>query len=120
MIRKKAMMKLVSVLTLVLGVAMSTAMAGEIYGTVSDEAAKPLAGAVVVVRSADNKTEVARDTTDAKGAYRVFVKKTGTTKVVLLRDKVEIAGEAVSYPNPVRYNWIVEKSGDKLILRRQQ
>ena len=120
MIKSKATMKLITSLVFAVCTVFSMADAGEIYGTLSDESAKPLAGAVVVARGADNKTEVARDTTDAKGAYRFFVKKAGATKIVLLRDKTEIAGEAVSYPNPVRYNWIVEKSGDKLILRRQQ
>jgi hypothetical protein len=113
-------MKLFSGLLLAVGAFSATAPAGEIYGTVSDEASKPLADAIVVVRSADNKTELARDTTDSKGAYRFFVKKAGATKIVLLRDKSEISGEAVSYPNPVRYNWIVEKAGDKMVLRRQQ
>jgi hypothetical protein len=94
--------------------------AGEIYGTISDEGGKAMANVVVVARAADSKTEVARDTTDTKGAYRVFVKKTGTTKIVVLRDKAEIAGEAISYPNPVRYNWIFEKVNDTLTLRRQQ
>jgi len=98
----------------------SQAQAGEIYGTVSDESAKPLVNAIVIARSADNKTEIARDTTDAKGGYRFFVKKAGTTTIVVLRDKTEVAGEAVSYPNPVRYNWILEKVKDKLTLRRQQ
>ena len=96
------------------------AIAGEIYGTISDESGKPLADAIVVARGADNKTEVARDTTDEKGAYRLFVRKAGGTRIVLLRDKIEMTGEAVSYPNPVRYNWIVEKSGEKMVLRRQQ
>ena len=94
--------------------------AGEIYGTVSDEGGKPMADVVVVARSSDKKTEVARDTTDAKGAYRFFVKKTGSTTIVVVRDKTEISGEAISYPNPVRYNWILEKVNDKLTLRRQQ
>jgi hypothetical protein len=116
----KATLKRVSGIAFAVSAMVSPAMSGEIYGTLSDEAAKPLAGVVVVARSADNKTEVARDTTDAKGAYRFFVKKAGATKIVLLREKTEIVGEAVSYPNPVRYNWIVEKAGDKVILRRQQ
>jgi len=101
--------------------ALSTlALGGEIYGTISDESAKPLTNAVIIARSSDGKTEVARDTTDAKGGYRFFVKKTGTTRIIVIRDKAELAGEAVSYPNPVRYNWILEKVNDKMTLRRQQ
>jgi hypothetical protein len=97
-----------------------TAYSGELYGTISDEASKPVKGAVVIVRTADNKTEIARDTTSEAGAYRVFVRKPGACKVVVLRDKAEIAGDAVAYPNPVRYNWIVEKKESALILRRVQ
>jgi hypothetical protein len=98
----------------------SSGYSGELYGTISDEASQPLRGVIVLVRSADNETEVARDTTSNTGAYRLFVKKPGPCKVVVLRDKAEVIGDAVVYPNPVRYNWIVEKKDDSLILRRSQ
>jgi hypothetical protein len=96
------------------------AYAGELYGTIADEASKPLKGAIVVIRAADNKTEVARDTTSDTGGYRVFIKKPGACKMVLLRDKTEIMGDAVIYPNPVRYNWIIERTETGFVLRRLQ
>lgn len=95
-------------------VAMS-AFGGEIYGTIKD-ADQPAKGASVEVKiNAKTYSAVA----DEFGNYRVVVAETGKCQITIHLKDQSVTGEVQSYWNPSRFDWVVEKSGDKYSLKRE-
>jgi hypothetical protein len=108
-------MKTVRLTLLALSVSAASTFAGEIYGTIR-EADQPAKGASLEVKIGD-KTYSA--VTDEFGNYRVVVAETGKCQLVIHFKDQSISGEVQSYWNPSRFDFSVEKSGDKYSLKRQ-
>jgi hypothetical protein len=102
-------------LLLALTLVATSTFGGEIYGTIK-EADQPAKGASVEVKIG-NKTYSA--IADEFGNYRVVVTETGTCRLTIHLKDQSIIGEVQSYWNPSRFDWVIEKSGDKYSLKRQ-
>ena len=94
----------------------SLALAGEIYGTIT-EADKPIpAGVKVEITVTGNSYS---GETDKFGTYRVFAKDKGKgTLKVSYKDQSPTA-DIFSYDKATRYDWMVENEGGKLTLKRK-
>jgi hypothetical protein len=88
---------------------------GEIYGTIK-EGDQPAKAASLEVKIGD-KTYSA--VTDEFGNYRVVIAETGKCQLTIHLKEQSVVGEVQSYWNPSRFDWAVEKSGDKYSLKRQ-
>ena len=88
--------------------------AGEIYGTIKGDDGKPLTNQVVQIMQ--NEKVLASATTDTNGYFTVTVKEVG--KFIL-----EVVGykgasfEVFSSNKSTRYNLLINKTGDKWILK---
>lgn len=88
--------------------------AGEIYGTIKGNDGKPLTNKVIQIMQ--NEKIVASDTTDTNGYFTVKIKEIGKLKL-------EIVGfngasfDVFSANTSTRYNLILNKTGDKWILK---
>ena len=88
--------------------------AGEIYGTIKCNDGKPLTKQVVQIMQ--NEKVIATNTTDANGYFTVTVKEVGKFKLEVVGYKgasVDVFSSAKS----TRYNLVLNKSGDKWILK---
>ena len=94
----------------------SLALAGEIFGTIT-EADKPVpAGVKVEVAIAGNNYT---GETDKFGTYHVFAKDKGKgTLKVSYKDQAPTA-DIFSYDKATRYDWTMENAGGKLSLKRK-
>ena len=109
-------MKLRVFLLLVLCVAASNVMAGEIFGTI-EEGGKPVpAGIKVEVAAAGNNYA---GETDKFGAYRVVVTDRGKCILTVLYKNQKPAASIFSYDKSTRYDWTVEIVDGKLTLKRK-
>jgi hypothetical protein len=94
------------------------AVAGEIYGTIEDSG-KPVP-ADVEVKVALAGAENLSAKTDKLGAYRVIATNKGKgTLTIVYKNKVSEPAEIVSFDKATRYDWTIEASGDKMILKRK-
>jgi hypothetical protein len=94
----------------------ATALAGEIYGTIS-EAGKPVsAGVKVEITIAENSYT---GETDKFGTYHVFAKEKGKCTLTVYYKGQKPAASIFSYEKATRYDWTVETAEDgKLNLKR--
>ena len=88
--------------------------AGDIYGTIKGDDGKPLTNQVVQIKQ--NDKIVASDTTDANGYFTVTVKEVGKFKLEVVGYK-EASFEVFSSNKSTRYNLLMNKAGDKWILK---
>jgi hypothetical protein len=88
--------------------------AGEIYGTIKGDDGKPLTAQVVQIVQADKV--VATATTDANGYFTVTLKEIGKLKLQVVGYK-DASFEVFSSNNSTRYNLLMNKAGDKWILK---
>jgi hypothetical protein len=88
--------------------------AGEIYGTIKGEDGKPLTGQVVQIKLNDKVMGSAK--TDANGYFTVTVKEVGKFKLEVVGFK-DASFEVFSSNNSTRYNLLMDKTGDKWILK---
>jgi len=94
----------------------SAALAGEIYGTIS-EAGKPLPAGVKVEVTAGQKTYTGE--TDKFGTYHIFAQEKGKcTLTVHLKDQ-KLTAAIFSYDKATRYDWAVETVDNKPTLKRK-
>ena len=94
----------------------SAALAGEIYGTISD-AGKPVsAGIKVEVASGEN---VYSCETDKQGTYHVYVKDKGKCTLTVHYKEEKPSAAIFSYEKATRYDWTVETIDSKLTLKRK-
>jgi hypothetical protein len=96
-------------------IAGSAALAGEIYGTITD-AGKPVpAGVKVEVTAAGNAYT---GETDKFGTYHVFAKDKGKCTLTVYYKDEKPAASIFSYEKATRYDWTVETADGKLTLKR--
>ena len=94
----------------------ASAWAGEIYGTIK-EGGQPVKKAPVEIKAPNNKAYPG--STDDLGNYRIIVAETGKCTITVQFNGQSAPGEVQSYPTPVRFNWLLEKSGNGYSLKRQ-
>ena len=90
--------------------------AGEIYGTIKEGDKSVGKGTKVEIKSSAQSYSAV---TDDFGNYRVVVAETGKCELTIRFKDQSIYGEIQSYWNPSRFDWALEKSGDKYSLKRQ-
>lgn len=94
----------------------STALGGEIFGTITD-GKKPVSEGTKVEITMSDKSYAA--VTDRFGSYRIVVKEKGKgTITVHLKDQ-STSVEFFSYDKSTRYDWVLETKDAKLVLRRK-
>jgi hypothetical protein len=113
-VRRKAMKALICLL--LIQSAATVAVAGEIFGTVS-ESGKPIAeGVKVEVTVAGNSYTGG---TDKFGTYHVFVKDKGKGTLTVDYKNQKPAADVFSYDKATRYDWTLETTDGKLALKRK-
>ena len=94
----------------------ASGFAGEIYGTIKEGKDLAPKGTKLDIKSSA-KTYSA--VTDDFGNYRVAVAETGKCEFTVHFKDQSVSAEIQSYWNPSRFDWALEKSGDKYSLKRQ-
>jgi hypothetical protein len=94
----------------------SGALAGEVYGTIT-EGGKPVAPGLKVEISISGKVDTVE--TDRFGSYRVFIKGKGKCKLTVHVKDQSPSIELFSYDKSSRYDWTLEAKEGKLSLRRK-
>jgi hypothetical protein len=94
----------------------TSAFGGEIYGTIK-EGDKPVGKDVPVEIKSSAKTY--STVTDEFGNYRVIVNETGKCSITIKFKDESVSAELQSYWNSARFDWALEKNGDKYSLKRQ-
>jgi hypothetical protein len=99
-----------------LAISCTTALAGEIYGTVK-EGGKPIkAGAKVEVKCAKGGYSAE---TDKLGSYRLFVPEQGKCTLSVKSGDVSPEMTVHSFEDSTRYNLVLEKKDGKSSLRSE-
>jgi hypothetical protein len=109
-------MKATPLVLLVLLSLATSGWAGEIYGSIK-AGGQPVKKALVEIKAPNNKAYPG--STDDYGNYRIVVAETGKCTITVQFDGAPAKGEVESYPTPVRFNWLLEKSGTGYSLKRQ-
>ncbi|HSV63739.1 MAG TPA: hypothetical protein VLH83_10385 [Chthoniobacterales bacterium] len=109
-------MKAIPLVLLALLSLATSAWAGEIYGAIK-EGSQPVKKALVEIKAPNNKAYPG--STDDLGNYRIIVEETGKCTITVQFNGQSAQGEVQSYPTPVRFNWLVEKSGSGYSLKPQ-
>jgi len=107
-------MKTARILFLLLFFIPDLSFAGEIYGTLKGEDGKPLANQIVQIKL--NEKLMAADTTDVNGYFTVTIKEVGKLKLEVV-NYTGASFEVFSSNKSTRYNLILNKNGDKWILK---
>jgi len=94
----------------------SAALAGEIFGTIS-EAGKPVPAGIKVEVTAGDKTYTGE--TDKFGTYHVFAQDKGKCTLTVHYNDQKPAASIFSYEKATRYDWTVETIDSKLTLKRK-
>lgn len=95
----------------------STARAGEMYGSVSEGAAK--VGAGVAVEIACGGKRVASTQTDKTGSYHLDVAETGKCQLTVKHKDQAASIEVVSYEDGAQIDLVLELKDGKLAVRRK-
>ena len=88
--------------------------AGEIYGTIKGDDGKPLTKQVVQILQTDKV--IASATTDENGYFTITLKEVGKFKLEVVGYK-EANFEVFSSNKSTRYNLLMNKAGEKWILK---
>jgi hypothetical protein len=107
-------MKTKRILMLILLFVPILSYAGDIYGTLKGDDGKPLTNQVVQIKL-DDKV-IASTTTDANGYFTVTIKEVGKFKLEVVGYK-DASFEVFSSNKSTRYNLLMNKAGDKWILK---
>ena len=110
------LMTTVRLISFALTLSVASSFGGEIYGTIK-EGEKPVGKGVTLEIKNDAKAYPA--VTDDFGNYRVIVAETGKCAITVQFNGQSISGEVQSYWKPARFDWVLEKSGEKYSLKRQ-
>src|SRR6266498_3959369 len=105
---------------LVLIVCLARSFGGEIYSTIK-EGGRPVGRGVKVeiTRGTEGAPGYSADT-DNFGNYRVIVPEIGRFVIAIqFKGKKTNPSEIQSYPTPVRFDWVLERTGETYSLRRQ-
>jgi hypothetical protein len=109
-------MKSMNIMLIALILVASTAVAGEVYGTITD-GGKPVPAGTKVEISISGKVESGE--TDKFGSYRIFVKAKGKCRLTVRVKDQSPSVDVFSYDKSSRYDWILEAKEDTLSLRRK-
>ena len=97
----------------------TSAFAGKIFGDISF-AGKPVAAGIKIKVTKPVAGTVADTTaTDKFGSYKLFVKDEGKATLTVIYDGKPLELAVFSNKEATRYDLVVEKKEDKLILRRK-
>jgi len=107
-------MKTTTLLLLILLFVPILSFAGDIYGTIKGDDGKPLINQVVQIKQ--NDKVLASATTDANGYFTVTIKEVGKFKLEVTGYK-DASFEVFSSNKSTRYNLLMNKAGDKWILK---
>lgn len=107
-------MKTTGILILILLVLPILSYAGEIYGTLKGDDGKPLTNQVVQIMQNDKVMASAK--TDANGYFTVTLKDVGKFKLAVVGYK-DASIDVFSSNKSTRYNLLMNKAGDKWILK---
>ncbi|NEW81699.1 MAG: carboxypeptidase regulatory-like domain-containing protein [Mariniphaga sp.] len=107
-------MKTTGILFLILLFVPFLSMAGDIYGTIKGDDGKPLINQVVQITQNDNVMASAK--TDANGYFTVTIKEVGKFKLEVVGYK-DADFEVFSSNKSTRYNLLMNKAGEKWILK---
>jgi hypothetical protein len=107
-------MKTTGILILMLLLLPILSYGGEIYGTIKGDDGKPLTGQVVQIMQNDKVLASAK--TDANGYFTVTVKEVGKFRLEVVGYK-DAGVEVFSSNKSTRYNLLMNKAGDKWILK---
>jgi len=88
--------------------------AGEIYGTLKGDDGKPMTKQIIQIMQ--NDKVVASDTTDTNGYFTVTIKEVGKLKFEVVGYK-GASLDVFSTNKSTRYNLVLNKSGEKWILK---
>jgi hypothetical protein len=110
----KGLMKTTGIFLLILLFIPFLSHAGEIYGTIKGDDGKPLTNQVV--RIMQNDKVMASATIDANGYFTVTMKEVGKFKLEVVGYK-DAGFEVFSSNKSTRYNLLMNKTGDKWILK---
>ena len=107
-------MKTARILILILLFVPILSFAGEIYGTIKGDDGKPLTNQVVQIMQ--NEKIMASNTTDVNGYFTVTIKEVGKFNLEIVGYK-GASFEVFSSNKSTRYNLLLNKVGDKWILK---
>jgi hypothetical protein len=107
-------MKTTGILIVILFFVPILSHAGEIYGTIKADDGKPLINQVVQIMQ--NEKVMASATTDANGFFTVTIKEVGKFMLEVVGYK-GASFEVFSSNKSTRYNLLMNKAGDKWILK---
>ncbi len=107
-------MKTTRILILILLFVPILSHAGEIYGTIKSDDGKPLTNQVVQI--VQNDKVMASATIDTNGYFTVTIKEVGKFKLEVVGYK-GASFEVFSSNKSTRYNLLMNKTGDKWILK---
>ena len=107
-------MKTKRILILILLLVPVLSFAGEIYGTIKGDDGKPLTNQVVQIKQ--NDQVLASATIDINGYFTVTIKEVGKFKLEVVGYK-DAGFEVFSSNKSTRYNLLMNKAGDKWILK---
>jgi len=107
-------MKTKRILLLILLFVPILSYAGDIYGTIKGDDGKPLTNKVVQIKL--NDKVIASATTDMNGYFTVTVNEVGKFKLEVVGYK-DAGYEVFSSNKSTRYNLLMNKTGDKWILK---
>lgn len=109
-------MKIVAMLSLFILVFASLAIAGNVYGTVTENG-KPVPSGTKIVITCGANTYNAE--TDANGGFKVFVKDQGKCDLKISYQGQSPAFEVNSFEGSVQYDLVLEKKGTQYTLKRK-
>ena len=109
-------MKCLSFLAIVILLSVSSAIAGELFGTIA-EGEKPVAQGVKVEVTAGDKTYSTE--TDKFGAYRLFVKEKGKCLLKVYYKEQTPGFSVASYEKSTRYDFVLTQKDGKYTLERK-
>ena len=107
-------MKTKGILMLILLFVPILSYAGDIYGTIKGDDGKPLTNQVVQIKL--NDKVISSATTDVNGYFTVTIKEVGKFKLEVVGYK-DASFEVFSSNKSTRYNLLMNKAGDKWILK---
>jgi len=109
-------MKTLISLALVLAIIPTVAVAGEIYGTITENGA-PVKEGMKVALVCGEKSHAAE--TDKDGAYRLFAEEEGKCTLSVTVGEETPSTTVHSFADSARYNLILEKKDGKYTLRSE-
>jgi hypothetical protein len=95
----------------------TVALAGEIFGTISDSGKVVPAGVKIEIAAAEKQYS---GETDKSGAYHFFINEKGKVALTVhFKDQKLTSTEVFSFDKATRYDWNIEAVDGKMTLKRK-